>query len=83
MGVGLSLSKKIVEALGGQLNIKSEPGLGTRIEFSLKLRSKRAEVTPSKMISSFTFEEEQKINTNPFLSPVRSSRRETAKYVLI
>lgn len=35
MGLGLTITKKYVEILGGKLNIQSEPGVGTTIEIIL------------------------------------------------
>ncbi|MEO8232366.1 MAG: PAS domain-containing sensor histidine kinase, partial [Ignavibacteriota bacterium] len=35
MGLGLTISKKYLEILGGKLNIQSEPGVGTTIEIIL------------------------------------------------
>ncbi len=35
MGLGLTISKKYIEILGGKLNIQSEPGVGTTIEIIL------------------------------------------------
>jgi signal transduction histidine kinase len=37
-GLGLLISRKIIEAHGGQIWLDSEPGNGTRIHFSLPLR---------------------------------------------
>ncbi|WP_207062993.1 ATP-binding protein [Motiliproteus sp. SC1-56] len=36
LGLGLSISAKIVRDLGGELRVESEPGLGTRIYLNLK-----------------------------------------------
>ncbi|HKK82380.1 MAG TPA: ATP-binding protein, partial [Prolixibacteraceae bacterium] len=35
IGLGLSISKSIIEILGGRLKIKSQPGKGTKIYFSI------------------------------------------------
>ncbi len=34
-GIGLTLVKRLVEAMGGHLNIESKPGQGTRVEVSM------------------------------------------------
>ncbi len=36
VGLGLAITKAYIELLGGQINIESEPGQGTKISFSLK-----------------------------------------------
>lgn len=43
-GLGLALCKQLVEAMGGDLRLHSQPGEGCRVEFSLRLR--RAGETP-------------------------------------
>jgi signal transduction histidine kinase len=35
-GLGLDLSKKIIESLGGKVNIYSEEGVGTQVKFNFK-----------------------------------------------
>jgi signal transduction histidine kinase len=39
-GLGLPVAKAIVEAHGGQIALKSSPGEGTRVTFTLPLRPK-------------------------------------------
>ena len=38
-GLGLTITKKILELMGGKLEIESEPGAGTKISFSLTLET--------------------------------------------
>lgn len=44
-GLGLTICKKLVHLMGGDITLKSKPGEGTRIEFSIKI--KKAENTAS------------------------------------
>jgi signal transduction histidine kinase/CheY-like chemotaxis protein len=43
-GLGLAISQRIVEALGGQIEVKSRPGQGSRFRFALSLEPDRASV---------------------------------------
>ena len=36
-GVGLALTRKLVEAMGGEISLRSQPGLGTVVAFTLRL----------------------------------------------
>jgi signal transduction histidine kinase len=40
-GLGLAIARDLVEAHGGQIHATSEPGAGTRVEFSLPARAPR------------------------------------------
>jgi len=46
-GVGLKSMKERIENLGGELEIKSSPGTGTKITFSVPLRTARKTVVSS------------------------------------
>jgi hypothetical protein len=37
-GLGLSISNHICKELGGDLRIKSQPGMGTQVSFSIKVK---------------------------------------------
>ncbi|WP_169726975.1 ATP-binding protein [Desulfovibrio cuneatus] len=37
-GVGLALTRKLVEAMGGEISLRSQPGLGTVVAFTLRLK---------------------------------------------
>ena len=37
-GLGLAISQRIVEAMGGRIEVKSRPGLGSRFRFALSLQ---------------------------------------------
>lgn len=44
-GLGLAISKKLVELMGGQLDVKSQLGFGSKFYFELKLKKGEANVT--------------------------------------
>lgn len=37
-GVGLALTRKLVEAMGGEISLRSQPGMGTVVAFTLRLK---------------------------------------------
>jgi len=39
-GLGLALTKSLVEGHGGELRIESQPGVGTTVSFSLAIVAK-------------------------------------------
>ncbi|MES3013571.1 MAG: ATP-binding protein, partial [Pseudomonadota bacterium] len=43
-GLGLAISQRIVEAMGGRIEIKSRPGQGSRFRFGLALDADRSDV---------------------------------------
>ena len=43
-GLGLAISQRIVQAMGGRIEVKSRPGLGSRFSFSLSLQRDPAAV---------------------------------------
>ncbi len=43
-GLGLAISQRIVEAMGGRIEIKSRPGQGSRFRFGLALEADRSDV---------------------------------------
>lgn len=52
-GLGLSISKKIVELMGGELRCDSRQFMGSRFYFSVKLRSRRADLWRLRMPEPF------------------------------
>ncbi|MCL2690230.1 MAG: ATP-binding protein [Chitinispirillia bacterium] len=46
-GLGLSITKNIIEMMGGKLNIDSVPGVGTKLSFELKFDAVDADDEPS------------------------------------
>ena len=54
-GIGLSISKMIVESLGGQISVSSEEGEWTQFRFCIEC---------SKNTQYFKWEEESKLNVN-------------------
>ena len=51
-GLGLAISQRIVEAMGGKIEVKSWPGQGSRFRFVLDLEPDRASVHPAPNDSS-------------------------------
>ncbi|CDW71696.1 multi-sensor hybrid histidine kinase [Stylonychia lemnae] len=45
MGLGLSISKQIIEQLGGQISVKSQVCKGTSFKFTIKLEPQQSELT--------------------------------------
>ncbi|CDW74661.1 multi-sensor hybrid histidine kinase [Stylonychia lemnae] len=45
MGLGLSISKQIIEQLGGQISVKSQVCKGSSFKFTIKLESQQSELT--------------------------------------
>ena len=41
VGIGLTISARVVKIMGGSLEIVSQPGIGTHFFFDLKLVSQR------------------------------------------
>lgn len=52
-GIGLDLSKSIVETFGGKIDVKSEPGVGTTFKVSFPLTSEFGKRTVEKLESKF------------------------------
>ncbi|WAC59492.1 PAS domain-containing sensor histidine kinase [Brevundimonas sp. SL130] len=48
-GLGLALTKSLIELHGGQLAIQSEPGVGTVVSFDLPTRRPSSSITPMKV----------------------------------
>jgi PAS domain S-box-containing protein len=48
-GLGLVIALRLVELMGGSVNLQSEPGAGTIVSFTLELRTARAELLPKDM----------------------------------
>ena len=44
-GLGLYLSRKLIEEMGGRLQIRSEPGHGTEVQIELPVRAEKAKKT--------------------------------------
>lgn len=65
LGLGLSIVKKTIEMLGSKINIESKKGLGTKLFFTLKLKTIKIETdkpSDDKNIIKVLLVEDNKIN---------------------
>jgi len=58
-GLGLAISQRIIEAMGGRIDVKTEPGKGSRFGFTLTLPRAKAGALPPMPDSSFLPPEER------------------------
>ena len=52
-GLGLAISQRIIEAMGGRIDVASEPGKGSRFGFALTLPRAKVSLPPPQPDSSF------------------------------
>jgi len=55
-GLGLTISARLVSLMGGELNVQSEPGVGSEFAFTLVLQSQQAAPTSGDTMTGFNGE---------------------------
>ncbi|MCK5701600.1 MAG: hybrid sensor histidine kinase/response regulator, partial [Cyclobacteriaceae bacterium] len=64
-GIGMALVKELVELMGGQVDIKSQLGIGTEVIFSLPINSKEEPAIHSKRIFAKEIFEKNDLQVEP------------------
>jgi PAS domain S-box-containing protein len=60
-GIGLTIAKKLVDHLNGDIWIQSTPKQGTNIYFTLPLKEQEAKIEESKIISDYKYDWQNKV----------------------
>lgn len=88
VGLGLTLCQRIVQRLGGQIWLNSEPGLGTTVTFTLPRPSEEVTAMPLSerqmlaptVLRESTHKAHEKLETAAIMAPLSSGRVSEAEY---
>ncbi|MEJ7587231.1 MAG: PAS domain S-box protein [Ferruginibacter sp.] len=81
-GLGMSISKDLVELMGGEIMVKSKKGEGTTVSFKVEFAKGKADDLPSKETSSISINKDMLANTRILVVDDNKMNRLVAKTIL-